>query len=94
MLTGRMTDDLVSVLSISGTPAMVERVDDCTLEGGSIRGGPFTPARLTWVGVSTAGRSDVTRSDTLSALGPVGGAMNPEGALFLGAIDAGSVVTI
>ena len=65
-----------------------------TLGGGSIRGGPFGPGRLSNVGSSTGGRSDVTRSDSLSALGPVGGARVPDGAPLLGTTGKeGAVVT-
>jgi hypothetical protein len=93
-LVGRETGALGSVLSVSGTPDVVDGAGVCTFGGGSIRGGPFGPDRPSCAGASKGGRSDVSRSGTLSALGPVGGATGAEGTLCLAAAGAGGAVTV
>jgi hypothetical protein len=79
---GREAGALGSALSASCTPDVV---DACKFWGGSIRGGPFGPDRASCADASKGSRSDVSRSWTLSALGPVGGATGAAGTLCLAA---------
>lgn len=88
--SGRDAGAFASTRSASGALAIVESTGGGTVGGNSLRDGPVCPDRLSCVDTSSRGRSDTMRSEILSALGPVGGTIVPDGTLVLGAAGAGS----